>query len=394
MKQAIKYSNDYIGIVDKPMLKAITLFANKNWQKAYDLFHTDNENSEANLLASFGKLYCAAQLENNNAENDAHIVLNQTNFEFWAYLKEHNFPRYARRFAYQFLAYIEKEKSNFEDAINYINEALYINSPIDDLDNIPLLELKAEIYLEMKNEISAFFTIQKILNLDAKNETFIEIINTNTYKKYLEMSNIEQLKKGTENETAIQALKRFEKFLAIFFEDDQGEIETFEPDFYENISEKNIVEIETKLDFKFPPSYRNFILKFGLFSIGEEFRLLQPNEVNTLDYELNNQWSEGYKNTTEEILRGAKDIITFSYGDESLQNVWYYCFDKRSLNKETGEMAVYKFSQDNWNFEALEKCDATTFSKFTNRYEQNNYSFDKHISNLIDEQIEYILDEY
>ena len=91
-------------------------------------------------------------------------------------------------------------------------------------------------------------------------------------------------------------------------------------------------------------------------------------------------------------LKEAKNLITFSFGDEGLQSVWYYCFDKRSLNSETGEMSVYSFSQDNWDFEALEICDTGNFSNNTNYSSQNNYSFDKHISELINEQIDFLLD--
>ena len=397
MKQAIKYSNKYIGIVDKPMRKGISLFANKSWRKAYDLLHFDNEKSEANLFAAYAKLYCAAQLELKTAQEDAEIVLDYTDFIFWAYLEEHNFPRYARRFAYHFLAFLEKEKSNFDDALNYINEALSINSPIDDLDDIPLLELKAEIYLAQKEEALAFFIIQRIVDLDPENKTFEAVLKTTAYSDFLETHNLENFKKGTNTETAIEALNRFKDFLKLYVATNEDyEMNDLAPFFFQKVSEEEIMECEKRLQFKFPPSYRNFLLNYGLFSLGEhsdfESKLLPPKYMQTLYYELHNDWSSSCKNMKEEELEGAKNIIIFSFGDESLQLVWYFGFDKRSLNEETGEMAVYKFSQDYWFFEALEKCNPETYDNYTNNYGQNNFGFDKHISQLINEKITYLID--
>ena len=402
MKQAIKYSNNYVGIVDKPMRKGITLFANKSWQKAYDLLHFDNENSEANLFAAFAKLYCAAQLELKTAQKDAEIVLDYTDFEFWAYLKEHNFPRYARRFAYHFLAFLEKEKSNFDNALNYINEALSINSPIDDLDDIPLLELKAEIYLAQKEETLAFFTIQRILNSDPENQTFAAIIKTTEYMDFLKTNNMEKFKKGTNTETAIEALNRYKAFLKLFIVTTENfEMDELEPFFFQEISEEDIQECENRLQFQFPPSYRNFILENGLFRLGEyndyESKLLEPNVIKNLYDEIhtNYYWNDflnDFADKKEEVLKDTKHLIPFSYGDEQL-GIYFYCFDKRSLNPKTGEMAVYKFSQDDWyDFDALAMCNPETYDTYTNINLQNNFGFDKHISSLVDQQIEYLLD--
>ncbi len=76
----------------------------------------------------------------------------------------------------------------------------------------------------------------------------------------------------------------------------------------------------------------------------------------------------------KEDVEATKNLICFSYGDESLQATWYYCFDKRTLNPETGEMAVYNFSQDEWQFEASEIC--------------TDKGFDTHIVRLVNERID------
>jgi len=384
MKQAIKYSNTYIGIVDKPMRKGIMQFANKGWKKAYDLLHFNNKNKgdknnrEANLFTAFAKLYCAAQLESKTADNDAHVLLTYTSFEFWPYLEEHNFPRYARRFAYHFLAYIETEKGNFEDALNYVDEALFINSPIDDLDNIPLFEQKISILLAMKNMESAYFSIQKLLNIDANNETFKDVINSKGYKIFLATHNLKNLIKGKENETAKEALDRYTEFLNLNFKDCIWKAEEYLPYFFGKVTETEIRKIEIKLHLVFPPSYRSFLLEYGLFKLGRwsdyESSLLEPSEINTLHKELETQWNSGFIDLDKEDLEATKNLICFSYGDESLQATWYYCFDKRTLNPETGEMAVYNFSQDEWQFEASEIC--------------TDKGFDTHIVRLVNERID------
>lgn len=379
MKNAIEYSNKYIGIVDKPMRQAINQFAHKNWTKAFKLFHTNNDSNEANILASFCLLYCAAQLEDDDAEEFAHSLLDSTNFEFWAYLPEHNFPRYARRFAYHFLAYLAKNNTNYTEALNYIEEAISINSPIDDLDDIPLLELKADIYIATNKPLLAFFTIQKILNRDSANSSFVEITKSEAYLNYLENYDLEKLKKGEEMETAMQTLNRYEKFLSLEF----NTIEEQNCYFFGKVTEEAIVEAETRLQFNFPPSYRMFILKNGLFRLGKnndyESRLLSPEDMKTLDEFLDEEWSETKKSLSENELRAAKNLIPFSYGDEGLQLVWFYCFDKRSTNTKTGEMSVYHFCQDNWNFGALPMCKSN--------------GFDLHIRMLIDEKIEWLLND-
>jgi len=382
VEQAIKYSNTYIGIVDKPMRQAIMQFANKGWKKATQLFHTNNENQEANLLASFGLLYSYARLDDTkNALKYADAVLEHTNFEFWPYLEEHNFPRYARRFALHYLAYDAKENQQFTEAHDYLNEAIGIDSPIDDLDDIPLLETKVSVFLAANEMDAAYNQIQKIGLIDIDNTAFIEIVQSEEFVQYMEEHNLEPLKKGVKNETAKEALDRFKKFLKIYFENDMDEINNYNPVFFRKAKLIELESVEQKFDFKFPPSYRDFVLKHGLFKLGRwndyESCLLDPTEINTLHNELDKQWNSSFVELNEEDLEATKNLICFSYGDESLQAAWYYCFDKRTLNPETGEMNIYTFSQDEWDFTALEMC--------------TNKGFDEHVVKLINEKIEEFL---
>ena len=377
MKQAIAYCNNYVGVVDKPMTRAIAFFASKRWDKAYQLFHTNNERSEANLLAAFGQLYCAARLELSEGEELAQVVLAHTDFEFWPYLAEHNFPRYARRFALHFLAYAEKEKGNYEGALDYLDEAVRIESPIDDLDDMPLLELKVEILLVQDNHEAAFFLIQKIRKKDASNASFSKIVDSESYARFLKMNDLAALEKGGARETTEEALARWSKFLKLNFDDDQEEIKRFDVAFLGRVKQSILAQAEERLDFKFPPSYKEFVLKKGLFKLGRwndyESCLLAPREMRTLHDELKTQWNPGFMEMNKAQVEETKQLICFSYGDEGLQSVWYYCFDKRSLNPDTGEMSIYSFCQDEWNFDALPICERR--------------GFDVHISQLVDEQI-------
>ena len=381
MKQAIAYSNQYVGIVDKPMRQAISYFANKKWDKAYQLFHTNNERNEANLLAVFGQLYCAAQLELPDTEDLAQVVLAHTEFEFWPFLSEHNFPRYARRFALHYLAYAEKENGEYESALDYLGEALSINSPIDDLDDMPMLELNVEILLAMKNQDAAFVLIQKILLIDAENDSFAETTSSKEYAIFMKKNNLGSLVNGPIGETTEEALLRLTSLLKLNFDDDRDEIERFNATFFSRVKRSILAQAEERLDFRFPPSYKEFVLKKGLFKFGRwndyESHLLAPNEIRTLHDELKAQWNSGFVEMDEAQLEETRNLICFSYGDEGLQAVWYYCFDKRSLNSETGEMSVYSFCQDEWDFSALPIC-------------QDN-GFDVHISGLVDELINSIL---
>jgi len=381
MKKALEYNAKYVGVTDEQMTKATVAFANKRWQKAYDLAHFDNEKDEANLLAAFIKLYSAAQLEKPDAAEDAHILLNYTDFEFWVYLEEHNFPRYARRFAYQFLAYIEAENKNYNDALNYIEEALFIGSPIDNLDNIPLYEQKIQILLDSNKTEEAFYCIQRLLKRDENNDTFSEIIQSKDYQEYLKSYNLDDLISGKPGETAKEALERYKRFLNLHYRGNDELIESLSPYFFAKVSEEEILEAEERLGFKFPPSYRNFVLEYGLFQMGNgdsyESSLFEPGEINTLYSILKDEWNTDI----EEIdFEGAKECIVFSYGDESLQMVYYYYFDKRTLNPETGEMRIEPFDQDEWLFDnpsSMCQCDA----------------FDAHISEgVVDRLIKNILD--
>ena len=192
---------------------------------------------------------------------------------------------------------------------------------------------------------------------------------------------IEEYMVGKDTETAIEALERFEMFIKIYFTDDSEH--EFTVNYSSKVTEDNLLKIESKFNFSFPPSYKNFVLEKGIIRIGEMgIPLMEIESIGTLYSKLQYEWDETFNDIEEshkEELEKSKELITFSYGEDEQSN-WYYCFDKRSLNQDTGEMNIYSFCQDYWFFEEEERCEGRCF--------------DNHFIELINEKIDYIVNEY
>lgn len=253
-----------------------------------------------------------------------------------------------------------------------------------------------EVYFENNNVITLYGKIgskgKKNIKTHpseaiAKLEMEKQIINK--IKKGYELPKATEFESGTLNETAKEAITRYNRFLSFFYTDDEDEIENNKAIFHlPKITEDELSKTEERLNFKFPPSYRNFVLENGMLSFNTEFGedsvMLEINKVSSLYIELNNEWQEDVnvfeKNGKGEKLKNeTENLICFSFGDSSLQMVWYYYFDKRSLNIQTGEMSIGEFSQDNWFFEPLLVSESN--------------GFDEHIVKLVNEKIEYHINE-
>jgi len=81
------------------------------------------------------------------------------------------------------------------------------------------------------------------------------------------MMSIEEYMVGKDTETAIEALERFEMFIKIYFTDDSEH--EFTVNYSSKVTEDNLLKIESKFNFSFPPSYKNFVLEKGIIRIGE-----------------------------------------------------------------------------------------------------------------------------
>jgi hypothetical protein len=192
-------------------------------------------------------------------------------------------------------------------------------------------------------------------------------------------------------ETALQALNRLKSGLHNFYKENkftehqQAEIDNhYLPDFFGKVSLTDLENVEKKFDIKLPPSYVTFVLEHGLFKIGkhndEESRLLKPCEFVRLSDALSKEWKVDWeKDFTQEEKKRADNFLCFSIGDEHLQITWYYFFNFNTLNKNTGEVSVMGYCQEDWRYllsdEWNQKCEER--------------GFDEHLRHLVD----YYLDE-
>jgi len=206
-------------------------------------------------------------------------------------------------------------------------------------------------------------------------------------------SSIRKYEKGVIGETAEQAINRFEKTVAaikqcdIVDHDYLDEINFFEIHkiyCYQTVTEDEIEKAEETLNLTFPPSYKRFVLQYGLLIFGTEN---ENNRKMTLDFErmsdaLNQYWDiDIEKDFSKEAQKRLKKIVTFSYGDEGLQLQWHHCFDFNTLNSKSGEVAVVDFDQD----------DSYSLAHGSEEACKSN-GFDDHMRKIVDNYIGYTLD--
>ncbi|WP_108866300.1 SMI1/KNR4 family protein [Aquimarina aquimarini] len=232
----------------------------------------------------------------------------------------------------------------------------------------------------------------------ASRKVGVSPLNYNFYNKSGELLDRQDVDftryvKGPDSETAIQAIRRYEKVIKTIqkevdiTEDFEEDLELYwKPYFYKQISEDELQKHEISLGIVFPPSYKEFVVKYGLLIFGKES---QCNRKMFLDYEtmtdaLKDYWNiDVEKEDSIEAKERLNKVFIFSTGDESLQSVYYHCLDFNTLNKETGEVSIVNFNQDEWGYfiedERKEMC--------------NTRGFDKHIRILVDEAIDDLLSE-
>ena len=204
---------------------------------------------------------------------------------------------------------------------------------------------------------------------------------------------IRKYEKGSIGETAEQAIKRFEETIAAIKQCDivdheyLDEINFFEVHkihCHQTVTEGELEEYEDKLNLIFPPSYKRFVLQYGLLIFGAEN---ENNRKMILDFErmsdaLNDYWNMDIeKEFSQDAQNRLKKIIAFSYGDEGLQLQWYHCFDFNTLNSKSGEVDVVDFDQD----------DSYGLAHGSEEPCKSN-GFDDHMRKIVDNHIGYVLD--
>jgi len=204
-------------------------------------------------------------------------------------------------------------------------------------------------------------------------------------------ADIEHLRVGAIEETAIAAIKRLKKVIKLVKKDlnDEGKeniVDSYTPHFHAQITQQELATQEKKLGIKLPPSYTEFVLAHGLVIFGkysECCRKMFP-EFSRLLLELECQWEINPEtDCTAQRIKKLNNMITFSYGDEGLQIVWYHCFDFNTLNPDTGEVSIIDFCQDECYYIGETDYDMC-----------QSKGFDDHMRYIVDEAIEEIVDEY
>ncbi|MBW2960569.1 SMI1/KNR4 family protein [Mesonia aestuariivivens] len=203
-------------------------------------------------------------------------------------------------------------------------------------------------------------------------------------------SELEKLKTAPENETAEQAITRLNKVIAIVKENEDIDEDFLEeladlhqPYQIESVSEEKLAAKEQELGIKFPPSYKEFVLKHGLIQFGKtnDFNRRLFLDYNRLSTELLYWGIDADDDFSKETKSKLDKIITFSFGDEGLQAQWFHCFDYNTLNPETGEVSIMVFDQDDSNTPLENSSDVICEAS----------GFDAHMSAIVDQEIEFIV---
>ncbi len=207
-----------------------------------------------------------------------------------------------------------------------------------------------------------------------------------TWKKYL---------KAVENETAVEAYNRYIKLLDTLKkeyaedEDEQNDFEYYKPVIKQKFTKQEVKAIEDETGFKFPPSYTEFVTKIGVLEFrSENHRMFVWDgweETAPFKKQLNYNWDYDISTDLDEDEQAImNNVLPFSWGDESLQIVYFHCFNYNTLNTETGEVEVYALDQDDIYCLHLE----------LNTKPTSKCGFDKHIQKVIQEEIEWFLDGF
>lgn len=190
--------------------------------------------------------------------------------------------------------------------------------------------------------------------------------------------------KGPRDETALQAIARYERFYAAITKSNViADAKLWREDHALQVVGKPIAApaldaAERKLGLRLPPSYRAFVRKRGLIAFGSartEARMFHPAKWKSLDQWIASNWKlDPAKDLEldEPALARLRGAFAFSHGDPDLQLVWFYAF--RSDVARAGELAVIPFDQDEMSEAALPVRGAWD-------------GFDRHMSRLVTEKI-------
>ncbi len=367
-------------------------YMSREYEKAYQSASNILKDDAKNLSALNCLMNSAYELKKPKeaVEASTKIISSIDQSTLFPYLEEHSFYRQLLREAYNLRAWICYETGkDLSKALEDVNRALSITSPIDKDPNLnAYVDTKVRILLKLNRTKEAYATAEKALRQDPDIRDLQDIKSSEAYKKYVSevhQSGWGKYTKGSATETAIEALNRYESFIKLYEKDTEQPLPYHQLKWYKNkFSQKELQEVEKRLNITLPQDYVKFVTTYGNFSIQEGYNLLNPKEITRLSDALRKEWEINLdKKCTPKQRENLDNLICFSYGTEDQQDVWYYVFSYKTRNPQTGYMEVQPYNQDDW-------WDLTKAPERT--YSDKRGGFDAYISDLVDSLIQNIME--
>lgn len=194
----------------------------------------------------------------------------------------------------------------------------------------------------------------------------------------MDKARLAELATGPTDETAIDAIARYHRFLDEVFAGDLESADSHRLRFYAEVSSDEIRAAEERLGLRLPPSYVEFVTEHGCFSgPGDEAILRRPAQLGVIaDYFL----EEVFVGVGPEDL--AAELGTDADGVERLRNIVYFAdgqyegilhlFRLDGANPETHEGPIDTFDREDYY------AYSPTNGMFTGR------SMDRYVVDLVD----------
>ena len=212
--------------------------------------------------------------------------------------------------------------------------------------------------------------------------------------KHLSVSNknkkaLEKLKEGPDDETAIQALQRFNKVVELVKKSEDidpelaEEIAPYTSENTEKVTEAELQKCEEKFGVTLPPSYRNFVLKYGLIDTDEESGMLPVMDFEVLSKHLKEWDIDVTEDFSEKAAKKTDRMFVFYAGPNDDTE----CFDFNTQNRRTKEVTLFTINHEEinnfedyyFNYGLGDTCEGSGFDSFMSR--------------LMDSKIDFLLDE-
>lgn len=322
------------------------------------------------------------------------------------YLGEHSRFRATLRACHNMIAWELMESASSEEelltALRHIKTCMDTISPIEPLhelnnfhDTHALILFKLFDRATDKEQYrralyQAVKTLQQTRNPALNDEPLRAVVKSEEYQNFLMDDPLVALKKGAENESAEEALKRYEQALKLASTRISNLEEYNALERGEKVSPEDLKKYEESFG-TIPGDMKQFFLQHGTFKIGDRKMFAMWNFFNRENKGLTNaidsawggrpEFEEYYEQDQLAKLNDNYFVFGVEFLDDDNKQDYYY-FDK---NEKFG---IVHFDQD--YFDEAQEC-------YFNPMLENSparWSFDQLISNMVEDLIERVLLEY